>query len=120
MTIAGPLSARHPLARAACLALLEPGGHGRIAASMRAVPVIIPVTFTLVGDDVVFDPGSGERVSAAIANCVVAFETDQIGAAGHREWDVHVTGVAREVHRQGPSPLFRLSAEMIAGWQAGT
>ena len=90
-----PALTRQSLDRAACLELLAPGGHGRVAATMRAVPVIIPVTFTLFGEDLMFSPGSGPDVARAVADSVVAFETDAIGPDGCAVWDVHVTGVAR-------------------------
>jgi nitroimidazol reductase NimA-like FMN-containing flavoprotein (pyridoxamine 5'-phosphate oxidase superfamily) len=110
---------RQPLSRAACLAFLAPGGHGRIAATMRAVPVIIPVTFTLFGDDVVFSPGLGEGLSHAIANSVIAFGTDHVGSDGRAVWNVHVTGVARPLTHDTEASDFRLSSEIITGWQAG-
>jgi nitroimidazol reductase NimA-like FMN-containing flavoprotein (pyridoxamine 5'-phosphate oxidase superfamily) len=111
---------RQPLARAACLALLAPGGHGRIASTMRAVPVIIPVTFSLFGDDIVFSPGLGDGLSRAIANSVVAFGTDHVGSDGRAIWNVHVTGVARPLAHGRQAPGFRLSSEIITGWQAGS
>jgi len=118
MTVAGPPSARLSLTRGACLGLLGPGGHGRVAATMKAVPVIIPVTFVMSGDDVVFDPGPADRVSRAVADRVVAFETDHVGFDGRTEWDVHVTGVARFVSRESQASAFCLSSESIAGWRA--
>ncbi|MDQ6617650.1 MAG: pyridoxamine 5'-phosphate oxidase family protein [Actinomycetota bacterium] len=84
---------------------------------MRAVPVIIPVRFILFGEDVVFSPGPGTGLSRAIEDAVVAFETDGIGDDGRPPWDVHVTGVAR-TFSQAPDALgFRLSAEIMTGWQ---
>lgn len=85
---------------------------------MRAVPVIIPVTFTMVGDDVLFDPGQAERVSRAVTDRVVAFETDHVGSDGRTEWDVHVTGVAQAPCQEERTSAFRLSSKVIAGWRA--
>ncbi len=123
MTVVGTTPARQSLTRADCLALLAPGGRGRIAASMRAVPVIIPVHFVLCGDDVVFNPSSAgssvATVSRAVADCVVAFETDDEQADGRPAWDVHVTGVATAFSSDTPPAGFRLSSELIYGWRAG-
>jgi nitroimidazol reductase NimA-like FMN-containing flavoprotein (pyridoxamine 5'-phosphate oxidase superfamily) len=119
MTIAGSSSARLSLTRGECLELLTAGGPGRVAATMKAVPVIIPVTFVLLSDDVVFDPGPAPQVSRAIADQVIAFETDQVGPDGRAEWDVHVTGVARAVSDERQPSGFRLSSEIMAGWRAG-
>jgi nitroimidazol reductase NimA-like FMN-containing flavoprotein (pyridoxamine 5'-phosphate oxidase superfamily) len=111
-------AAREPLSRASCLELLAPGGHGRVAATMRAIPVIIAVRFALVGDEVVFNAGRGEGVARAIGGSVVAFEADQVGPDGRALWEVHVTGVARTV-KGGASPDFRLSSEIVTGWRSG-
>jgi nitroimidazol reductase NimA-like FMN-containing flavoprotein (pyridoxamine 5'-phosphate oxidase superfamily) len=112
-------SARQSLTRAACLELLARGGHGRVAATMRAVPIIIPVSFKLLGEDVIFSPGLGEGLSRAIANSVVAFETDEVGSDGRALWDVHVTGVARTFTDAKEAPGFRLPSEIVTGWRAG-
>jgi hypothetical protein len=111
-----PIRTRLSLTRAACLALLAPGGHGRIAATKRAVPIIIPVGFTLSGDDVVFSLGLGEGLSRAVADSVVAFEADCIESDGHPMWEVHVTGLARTLGDRTGAPSFRLSSEIITGW----
>ena len=104
--------ARFVLDRAGCLALLAPGGHGRVAATMRAVPVIIPAAYTLLGEDVILAVGAEDGHSRAVAEAVVAFEADQ-PAEGGATWAVHVTGVA---HPIGPG-RFRLSSEIISGWR---
>jgi hypothetical protein len=112
------VSTETPLTRAACLALLAPGGRGRVAATMKAAPIIIPVTFSLFGEDVVFSPGVSDALSRAVKNSVVAFETDHVDGNGQRVWDVHVTGVAGTFTKQGEEPGFRLSSEVMTGWRA--
>jgi len=106
------------LTRAACLALLAPGGRGRVAATMKAAPIIIPVTFSLFGEDVVFSPGGSDVLSRAVKNSVVAFETDHVDGDGRTVWDVHVTGVAGTFAGEGEQPGFRLSSEVMTGWRA--
>jgi hypothetical protein len=90
-----------------------------VAATMRAVPVIIPVTFTASGDDVVFSPGCGEGLAHAVADSVIAFETDRVGVDGRVLWEVHVTGVARRVTSDVTASEFRLSSEIVSGWRSG-
>ena len=117
----GPhLPIRQPLTRRACLALLEPGGHGRVAATMRAIPVIIPVSFALIGEDVAFTPGGGAGLAQAMENAVVAFEADQAGPDGHTAWEVHVTGVARRVCGGADKPGFQLASHVITGSRAAS
>jgi hypothetical protein len=90
--------ARQLLSRDACLALLAPGGRGRIAATRRAVPIILMVTF----------------------------ETDEVQADGHVVWEVQVAGVATSttITTTEPAlvsgPAFHLSSEIMTGWHAGT
>jgi hypothetical protein len=86
---------------------------------MRAVPIIIPVSFTLYGEDVFFSPGFREGLSRAVANSVIAFAADHVGSDGVALWDVHVTGVARMLTDATEPPGFRLSSEIMTGWQAG-
>jgi len=81
--------------------------------------VIIPVSFTLFGEDVAFSPGRAESLSSAVANSVVAFEADHNGSDGRPPWSVHVTGVARTLADESKPMGFRLSSEIITGWRAG-
>jgi hypothetical protein len=112
-----PATTRQSLSRADCLNLLAPGGRGRVAATTRAIPIIIPVNFTLFGDEVVFFiPGPEEGLSRAVADSVVAFETDHVGPDGHPRWGVHVTGIAR-TFVDADTGAFRLSSEIISGWR---
>ncbi len=115
-TQAGP----QPLTRAACLTRLEPGGNGRIAATTRSMPIITPVGFILLGDDIVFSPGPSEGLLPAIAGCVVAFQAERLRCDGTALWAVHVTGVARTLAHGPEAPAFRLSLEVITGWRAGS
>jgi hypothetical protein len=86
---------------------------------MRAIPVIIPVSFTMHGEDVAFSPGPGEGLVQAIENSVVAFQADQAGPDGHTLWDVHVTGVARPQPDDADGSGFRLSSEIMRGSRSG-
>jgi hypothetical protein len=86
---------------------------------MRAAPVILPVSYTLDGDDIVFSPGYEPKLARAVADAVIAFETDHIDAHGQVQWDVHITGVARPLQPPTDPPTFRLSSDLITGWRAG-
>lgn len=113
-----PSLSRQAVTRDACLELLALGGHGRVAATMRAVPIIIPVTFALRGEDIVFSPGPSDDLSRAVTNSVIAFEADHVDRHGDVLWGVHVTGVARTSAEEAEDPGFLLSSEIITGWKA--
>jgi len=66
---------------------------------------------------VVFIPGPGDDLSRALAECVVAFETDSVGAEGQVVWGVHVTGVAVALPVLPAAPAFRLPTDLLSGWR---
>jgi uncharacterized protein len=85
------------LDRASCLELLATAHVGRIALSMGALPVVLPVTFAMLGDDVLIGTVSGSRLEAAATNAVVAFEADRIDAIDQDGWSVLIQGVAAKI-----------------------
>src|SRR3954454_14370824 len=87
------------LARHECLALLSTNRLGRVAVSMRALPVILPVRYALLGEDIVFRTGDGTRLGACAEHAVVAFEADHVDPSGESAWSVCVTGMAWELRR---------------------
>ena len=87
------------LGRHECLALLRTVHLGRVAVSMRALPVIVPVRYALLGEDVVFRTGTGTRLGACAEHAVVAFEADHVDPETGAAWSVCVTGMAWEMRR---------------------
>jgi hypothetical protein len=87
----------HVLGRDACLRLMASASLGRIGITVHALPVILPVNYRLIGDEIVFRTGAGTKLDAAAANEVVAFEVDEVDPIYHGGWSVAVTGVARDV-----------------------
>lgn len=93
------------LARAECLGLLAPGGLGRIAATVAAVPAVFPVAYRLAGSTLVFRTVAGATAERAVADAVVAFEADEVDGRCEDGWFVQVVGVARRLEPAGTSPL---------------
>jgi nitroimidazol reductase NimA-like FMN-containing flavoprotein (pyridoxamine 5'-phosphate oxidase superfamily) len=85
------------LDRAECLRLVAGRSLGRVAVSMSALPVILPVNYLLDGDRILIRTGAGTKLAAAARNAVVAFEVDDADPIGHTGWSVSVTGTAEEV-----------------------
>jgi nitroimidazol reductase NimA-like FMN-containing flavoprotein (pyridoxamine 5'-phosphate oxidase superfamily) len=79
---------------------------GRIAVTMNALPVVLPVCYVLLDEDVVVRTGTGTKLSAAVNHAVVTFEVDRL--EGDPRWSVCVTGVAAPVTR--PDDLARVVA----------
>jgi nitroimidazol reductase NimA-like FMN-containing flavoprotein (pyridoxamine 5'-phosphate oxidase superfamily) len=80
-----------------CLAFLRAGTLGRVALRIGESPVILPVNYALLDDDVVFRTDPGSKLSAALMQVLVAFEVDHADADTRTGWSVLVTGYAEEV-----------------------
>jgi nitroimidazol reductase NimA-like FMN-containing flavoprotein (pyridoxamine 5'-phosphate oxidase superfamily) len=85
------------LPRAECLSLLRRATIGRVAISVDALPAVLPVNFSLIGEDIVFRTNPGAKMDAAMANNVIAFEADDVDPVYHTGWSVLVQGMASEV-----------------------
>lgn len=85
------------LDRSHCLELLRSCSVGRIALTDGALPVVLPVSYALLDDDVVFATSTGAKLRAATNRAVVAFEADHVDARHGTGWSVCITGMAAEV-----------------------
>ncbi len=102
------------LDRTECMRLLARTSVGRLAMSSAALPVILPVNFLLDCDRILIRTSAGTKLSAALANAVVAFEIDEFDGFSHTGWSVAVTGVAREV--TDDDDLARIRTLPLAHW----
>jgi uncharacterized protein len=102
------------LTPAECLALLRAGNLGRIALRIGESPVILPVNYALLDDDVVFRTDPGSKLSAALMRVLVAFEVDHADAATRSGWSVLVTGYVDEV--RDLRTLDRVEALGLESW----
>jgi nitroimidazol reductase NimA-like FMN-containing flavoprotein (pyridoxamine 5'-phosphate oxidase superfamily) len=102
------------LDRDECLSLLGRTTFGRIGLTVGALPVVVPVNYRLVDDEIVFRTGRGTKLDAATHHAVVAFEVDEIDPITHSGWSVMVTGTARRV--TDPSQLARIEAQGVPHW----
>jgi nitroimidazol reductase NimA-like FMN-containing flavoprotein (pyridoxamine 5'-phosphate oxidase superfamily) len=106
------------LSRDECLALLRGSHLGRVAVSIDALPVILPVQYAVLGDDIVFRTGVGTKLDAALRGAVVAFEIDSVDPLYHRGWSVLVTGHSTEVI--DPEELVRCELLPLQPWLPGS
>lgn len=105
----------------AYLDLLRPGGHGAVAATRGAVPIVFPVAFELIDDQVRFEVSSPEDPDPQLDGAVVAFDTAHVDGTSGLQWHVHVLGVALAVGAElgGRAARFTLSTDLISGWIGG-
>jgi nitroimidazol reductase NimA-like FMN-containing flavoprotein (pyridoxamine 5'-phosphate oxidase superfamily) len=87
---------------------------GRVAVSVGALPVVLPVNFSVLDGDIVFRTVAGTKFHAASAGAVVAFETDSYDPDGRSGWSVLVQGVARVV--TDPDELDRVQQLGVDPW----
>ncbi len=80
-----------------CHTLLGLESVGRIAVSVNALPVILPVNYAWCDGDVVFRTSAGTKLAAATAGAVVAFEVDSYDDGGMQGWSVLVQGRSGEI-----------------------
>jgi nitroimidazol reductase NimA-like FMN-containing flavoprotein (pyridoxamine 5'-phosphate oxidase superfamily) len=105
------------LTRAECLQRLGGSTFGRIAATSRALPIILPVNYRLVHDRIVFRTSPGTKLTLAVAGAVVAFETDAVDPIGHAGWSVLAIGRATVVTE--PAEVEQLDAAGVPRWAEG-
>ena len=80
-----------------CVQLLRQVPVGRIGITVGALPVILPVNYSIVDNAIMFRTNPGSKLAAASASTVVAFEVDSHEQDGCSGWSVLVQGMAREV-----------------------
>lgn len=102
------------LSEGECFALLETVPIGRVVYSDRALPVIVPVNFTIDGIDVVIRTGRRSRLATHAAGHVIAFEIDQIDAASRSGWSVVLTGFLQLVDDE--ADVARLESLGLRSW----
>lgn len=100
-----------------CLRLLGSVPIGRVAFTSAALPWVLPVTFALHGDVVVFRTHPGSKLDVALRNAIVAFEVDEYDTEHRRGWSVTVVGPAALVTDQ--DRLEELAGLDLVPWAPG-
>jgi nitroimidazol reductase NimA-like FMN-containing flavoprotein (pyridoxamine 5'-phosphate oxidase superfamily) len=83
------------LDRGECVSFLSKATVGRVAVTIGALPVVLPVNFSVIGEEIVFLTGEGTKLTAALRGTVVAFEVDWADELSREAWSVHAVGVSR-------------------------
>lgn len=80
----------------ACFLLLESRELGRIAFTVKGLPVILPVNYAIEGRIIVFRTGPGTKLDL-VPRTAVAFEVDSWESALGTGWSVMARGLAEDV-----------------------
>jgi nitroimidazol reductase NimA-like FMN-containing flavoprotein (pyridoxamine 5'-phosphate oxidase superfamily) len=100
------------LDRTECLERLAGTGRGRVAITLGALPVIVPVRYVVSDGSIVF-PVSRDDVWRATDDHIVAFNADGVDGYQH-SWSVGVLGRARHLTSDGER-LVALTLDRING-----
>jgi nitroimidazol reductase NimA-like FMN-containing flavoprotein (pyridoxamine 5'-phosphate oxidase superfamily) len=109
-----------------CWQLLATAAIGRLALSVRAMPVIIPVQYYLDGRSLAVCLGHRDIPARALDEVIIAFTADAIDPASGSGWSVQVQGksaIARQ-HRfsracglPSAGQVVRISSAAVSGYQ---
>ncbi|HEY2813081.1 MAG TPA: pyridoxamine 5'-phosphate oxidase family protein [Acidimicrobiales bacterium] len=99
-----------------CLLLLGREPVGRIALTSGALPVVLPINFTLDHGTIVFATEPGLKLDAARAGAVACLEIDGIDRWAHSGWSVLATGRMNEI--TDPQRRARARELPVSPWAA--
>jgi nitroimidazol reductase NimA-like FMN-containing flavoprotein (pyridoxamine 5'-phosphate oxidase superfamily) len=85
------------LSRAEAFRLLAGEHFGRVGITIGALPAILPVSYAILDDAIVFRTSPGTKLTAAVQEAVVAFEVDHADEDDRTGWSVLVVGQARRI-----------------------
>ena len=101
-----------------CLTLLSQRTIGRVALTMKAMPVVLPVNYCFIDGAIAFRTGDGVKLTAATQNAVVAFQVDDIDPVTHTGWSVLALGIARALTT--PADLAWAETLPLRPWAPGS
>jgi nitroimidazol reductase NimA-like FMN-containing flavoprotein (pyridoxamine 5'-phosphate oxidase superfamily) len=101
------------LSREECLRGLASHSLGRLALTAHALPVIVPIRYSLSDDMIVFRAPVDGMVARACDGSVVAFQVDNLGRDVGTEWSVLVVGLAALI--AGTDALRSLPLPAVSG-----
>jgi hypothetical protein len=107
-----------------CWELLRTASFGRVALSIDALPMILPVEYYLDGQELAICLGQYRLGDRTLNQAVVAFAADAIDPANRTGWTVQIQGVARlaremsvptECGQPTAGQFVHITAETISG-----
>jgi uncharacterized protein len=117
-----------PLSDEQCMTLLSRAQLGRVALSLRALPVVVPVRYMLSDGPLLFT-ATGEELTKALYGNIAALQADGFDEDSGRRWSVFATGPIAIVESletldtnlsdspmaKAESTLFRLNPAILSG-----
>src|SRR5262245_50460064 len=100
-----------------CRRLLSEDVIGRVAVVIGATPMILPVNYTLDGEDIIMRTMPGSRLDLGQGHA--AFEVDNFDRETQSGWSVLVTGHLEEVTVYNTREMERVHALPVEPWATG-
>jgi nitroimidazol reductase NimA-like FMN-containing flavoprotein (pyridoxamine 5'-phosphate oxidase superfamily) len=97
-----------------CYRLLRSGVVGRVGVTVGAIPEILPINYTVLGEEIVFRTGAGTKLHAAACDAPIAFEVDDYDSKTGVGWSVLAVGVSKEVTDEGE--VAQALSKLPNGW----
>jgi len=97
-----------------CQELLAAATIGRVGLSMDALPVVLPVNYTVFDGSILIRSTDGAKLTSAWRGSVVAFEIDGYDPVAHTGWSVLVQGTARVLN--APTELAEAHQQALLPW----
>jgi hypothetical protein len=94
---AGMDTSWEPIPSQRCWQLLATTSIGRLALSVRALPVILPVQYYLSGQRIAACLGHREIPERSLNGAIIAFSADAIDPATRSGWSVQIQGRSFDV-----------------------
>jgi len=102
------------LTREECWEHLRRARLGRLVYTDAALPAVVPVSFAVVGEELVIAATSGTKIAVAARGDIVALQIDEADALTRTGWSVTAVGSS---HRMGDTHLAAtLRAEGLVPW----
>ena len=111
-----------------CMTLLSRAQFGRVALSLRALPIVVPVRYMLSHGDLLFT-AAGDELQRALHGNIAALQADGFEEDSGQRWSVFATGPIERAeggetlfgsltvpsHDAIESGLFRLKPAILSG-----
>lgn len=102
-----------------CLGILAKGDIGRVALSTPLGPRIVPVSYTLDGEDILFRTTPYSELGTYGRDCEVAFEVDHIDSENHSGCVAVAVGRVETIDDGDDEPRWRQPELDPASWAEG-
>lgn len=101
-----------------CLALIAKGRVGRLGVVAGGQPIVLPINYALIDDEIVFRTDEGTKLTEATRG-KVCFQLDRFDDPSQSGWSVLVQGWAEEITQYDHPAVQALRDLPVRPWAGG-